>query len=34
MESDLNSNETVNELLNYVLKIQRDILVAKVESGW
>jgi hypothetical protein len=34
MESDLNSNETVNELLNYVLKIQRDILLAKVESGW
>jgi hypothetical protein len=26
MESDLNSNDTVNELLTYVLKIQEDML--------
>jgi hypothetical protein len=34
VESDLHSNGTGNELLKYVLKIQKDMLVVKVESDW
>jgi hypothetical protein len=34
MESDLDSNETVNELLNHVLNIQEDMLAMEVECGW
>jgi hypothetical protein len=32
VESDLNRNETVNELLNYLLKIPEDMLAVKAES--
>jgi hypothetical protein len=31
MESDI---VTVNELLNYLLKIQEDMLAMEAESGW
>jgi hypothetical protein len=34
VESDLNRNETVNELLNYLVKIPEDILAVKAESNW
>jgi hypothetical protein len=33
MESDLNSNETLNELLDYVVKIQEDMLYETNHGG-
>jgi hypothetical protein len=34
VESALHSNETGNELLKHVLKIQKDMLVVEAESDW